>query len=195
MRKFDKIVLATHNKGKIAEIGTLLKPFSVEVIAATDFGLPEPEETGTTFAENAVLKAALAAQMSSLPALADDSGLCVPALNGNPGIFSARWAGPDKDFKLAMEKVNKALDGHADRSAYFTCTLALAFPDGECEIYEGRIDGTLVWPPRGENGFGYDAMFVPENDIQTFGEMGPAEKEKISHRARAFKKLSDAISS
>jgi XTP/dITP diphosphohydrolase len=193
MQKISKLILATHNKGKVAELQTMLEPFGVEVLCAANLGLAEPEETGTTFAENAVLKAALAAQNGSLPALADDSGLCVNALNGNPGIFSARWAGPGKDFTLAMEKIHRALEGQTDRSAYFTSILALSMPDGDCEIFEGRIDGTLVWPPRGTNGFGYDPMFVPEGEERTFGEMTSAEKEKISHRARAFAKFVESV--
>lgn len=189
MNAIRKLVIATHNKGKVSEIGAMLKAYDVEVVCAGDIGLAEPEETGTTFAENAVLKAVLATQASSLPALADDSGLCVNALNGRPGIFSARWAGENKDFNLAMEKVQKSLAGQSDRSACFIATLALAHPDGDCEIYEGRINGNLVWPPRGENGFGYDPMFVPDGHEKTFAEMTAEEKKAISHRAIAFQKF------
>ncbi len=193
MKQITKLVLATHNTAKVREIGDLLKPLHIEVLPAVDLGLPEPDETGTTFAENAVLKALLAAQVSSLPALADDSGLSVYGLNGNPGIFSARWAGPDKDFDLAMKKVHDALGTNLDRSAAFVCTLALACPDGDCEIFEGRIEGTLVWPPRGTGGFGYDPMFQPVGETRTFGEMSPAEKKAISHRAKAFALLVDGL--
>ncbi len=184
-----RLVIATHNPGKLVEMRELLAPHGVEAISAGELNLAEPDETGASFRANARIKAQAATQASGLPAFADDSGLVVDALDGAPGIHSARWAGPDKDFKMAMEKVNKALADHADRSAYFISTLALAFPDGECEIFEGRIDGTLVWPPRGTNGFGYDAMFVPAGEDRTFGEMSPSEKEKISHRAAAFKKF------
>lgn len=193
MKQITKLVLATHNAAKVREIGDLLKPLHIEVLPAVDLGLPEPDETGTTFAENAVLKALLAAQASSLPALADDSGLSVYGLNGNPGIFSARWAGPEKDFDLAMKKVHDALGANLDRSAAFVCTLALACPDGDCEIFEGRIEGTLVWPPRGTGGFGYDPMFQPIGETRTFGEMSPAEKKAISHRAKAFALLVDGL--
>jgi len=193
MRSISKLVLATHNPAKVREIGDLLKPLHIEVLPAVDLGLPEPDETGTTFAENAVLKALLAAQASSLPALADDSGLSVNGLNGNPGIFSARWAGPDKDFDLAMKKIHDALGANLDRSAAFVCTLALACPDGDCEIFEGRIEGTLVWPPRGTGGFGYDPMFQPMGETRTFGEMSPAEKKAVSHRAQAFSLLVDGL--
>lgn len=193
MKQITKLVLATHNAAKVREIGDLLKPLHIEVLPAVDLGLPEPDETGTTFAENAVLKALLAAQASSLPALADDSGLSVYGLDGNPGIFSARWAGPEKDFDLAMKKVHDALGANLDRSAAFVCTLALACPDGDCEIFEGRIEGTLVWPPRGTGGFGYDPMFQPIGETRTFGEMSPAEKKAISHRAKAFALLVDGL--
>lgn len=193
MRKIQKLVLATHNPGKVAEIGEMLKPYGIEVVSASELGLPEPEETGTTFAENAVLKAVLAAQGARLPALADDSGLCVNALGGNPGVYSARWAGPDKNFAKAMEKINEAFGQSEDRSAYFACVLALAWPDGECEIFEGRVDGDLIWPPRGNGGFGYDPMFVPKDDTLTFGEMAPEEKRRVSHRARAFEKFIASI--
>lgn len=188
MRKFtgDKLVLATHNAGKVREIGALLAPFAVDVVAAGSLGLPEPEETESTFIGNAKLKALAAAAASDLPALADDSGVCVVALNGDPGIYSARWAGPDKDFAVAMEKVHKALGDNPDRRAYFTCALALAWPDGHCETFEGRIDGVMIWPPRGGNGFGYDPMFIADGYEITFGEMDAAAKHDISHRARAF---------
>lgn len=192
MKDIKKLVIATHNKGKLAEFQAMLKPYGVEAVCAVDLNLPEPDETGTTFIENAVLKAALAGQAASLPALADDSGLCVNALDGQPGLFSARWAGAEKDFAMAMGKIQKMLGDNPDRSAYFTATLALSMPDGDCEIFEGVINGTLIWPPRGANGHGYDPMFVPEGDTRTFAEMAPEEKEKISHRAIAFKKFADA---
>jgi len=193
MKNITKLVLATHNKGKLAEFQAMLKPYGIEVVSAADLNLPEPDETGTTFAENAVLKAALAGQAASLPALADDSGLCVNALNGQPGLFSARWAGQEKDFMAAMGKINAMLADKDDRSAYFTATLALSMPNGDCEIFEGVINGTLVWPPRGAHGHGYDPIFVPEGETRTFAEMLPHEKEKISHRALAFGKMIDAV--
>lgn len=190
-RKFDgdTIVLATHNAGKVREIGALLGAFSVRVRAAGDLNLPEPEETEDSFIGNAKLKALAAATAAGLPALADDSGLAVNALNGDPGIYSARWAGPEKDFNIAMQKVQDALGDNPDRSAAFICALALAWPDGHVETFEGRIDGTLVWPARGGNGFGYDPMFVPDGHDITFGEMDPAAKHLMSHRARAFTQL------
>ena len=193
MRRFDggKLILATHNKGKVREIAALLAPYSVEVIAAGDLNLPEPEETGATFADNAKLKALAAATASGLPALADDSGLSVNVLGGAPGIYSARWAGADKNFATAMERVNRELADSANRAAAFVCVLALAWPDGHTEIFEGTAEGTLIWPPRGERGFGYDPMFIPLNYNETFAEMEPAAKQAISHRAKAFKKLVD----
>lgn len=191
MRKFtgDTLVLATHNKGKVVEIAALLAPFAVTVKSAGELNLPEPDETEDSFIGNAKLKALAAATASGLPALADDSGLCVHALNGDPGIYSARWAGPTKDFKIAMAAVNDKLGAATDRSAHFICALALAWPDGNCEVFEGRIDGTLVWPARGANGFGYDPMFVPDGFDITFGEMDPDAKHAMSHRARAFAQL------
>ncbi|MGK2741844.1 RdgB/HAM1 family non-canonical purine NTP pyrophosphatase [Tepidicaulis sp. LMO-SS28] len=189
-----KLVLATHNQGKVREIADLLSPFGLEVVSAGELGLPEPEETGTTFQENAELKARAAAEASGLPALADDSGLAVNALDGSPGIYSARWAGPEKDFRLAMEKVENALreKGAEDRTAHFVCGLALAWPDGHCDYFEGRVDGILAWPPRGEKGFGYDPVFQPIGHDLTFGEMEPDRKHAMSHRADAFRKLTDA---
>lgn len=184
-----KLVIASHNAGKVREIGELLAPFSLEVVAAADLGLPEPEETGASFAANAEIKALAAACGSGLPALADDSGLSVSALGGAPGIYSARWAGPEKDFEVAMQRVQAELGEASDRSAAFVCALALAWPDGEVEVYEGRVEGTLVWPPRGNRGFGYDPIFVPQGEERTFGEMEPTEKHAMSHRARAFAQL------
>jgi len=190
-RKFDggKLVIASHNAGKVREIGELLAPHGVEVVSAGELGLDEPEETGITFIENAVIKAEAAAQAANLPALADDSGLAVHALNGEPGIHSARWGGPARDFGLAMQKVEAALEGKADRGAHFVAALALCWPDGHCETFEGRVDGTLVWPPRGERGFGYDPVFQPNGHAITFGEMEPENKHAMSHRADAFRKL------
>ena len=194
-RRFDasasggKLVIASHNPGKVREIGDLLGDFGVTPVSAGDLGLPEPEETGQTFVDNAKLKALAAAEGADLPALADDSGLAVAALEGAPGIYSARWAGPEKDFSLAMERVHEAMADSIDRTGRFVCALALAWPDGHCEVFQGTVEGLIVWPPRGERGFGYDPIFVPEGYEETFGEMDPAEKHAISHRAEAFKKL------
>ncbi|MBI4183606.1 MAG: RdgB/HAM1 family non-canonical purine NTP pyrophosphatase [Proteobacteria bacterium] len=190
-----RLVIATHNRGKLAEIAALLAPLAIAVVAAGDLGLPEPAETGRTFAENARLKALAAARGARLPALADDSGLEVAALAGRPGIESARWAGPARDFAAAMRRVEEALRALApalDRRARFVCALALAWPDGHVEPFEGRIEGRVVWPPRGGRGFGYDPIFVPEGYEETFGEMDPAMKHAISHRAAAFRKLISA---
>ena len=183
-----RFVVASHNPGKVEEITELLAPLGVETISAGSLGLPEPEETGDTFEANAALKALAAAKASALPALADDSGLVVPALGGAPGIYSARWAGPTKDFRAGMERVQCEL-GDKDRTARFVAVLALAWPDGRTELFRGEVDGTLTWPPRGDRGFGYDPMFVPHGGTLTFGEIDPAEKHRISHRARAFAKL------
>jgi XTP/dITP diphosphohydrolase len=192
-RKLDerRIVIASHNSGKVVEIGALLRPYRVEAIAAQALGLPEPEETGDSFEANAALKAHAAAQAARLPALADDSGLVVPALGGAPGIYSARWAGPAKDFAQAMARVERELGGR-DRAAVFVAVLALAWPDSHLESFRGEVAGRLVWPPRGNRGFGYDPMFVPQGGSLTFGELDPAEKHRISHRARAFAKLVEA---
>lgn len=187
-----RLVIASHNAGKVAEIDTLLRPHGVEVVSAAALGLPEPEETGATFAANAELKARAAQDACGLPALADDSGLAVATLGGDPGIYSARWAGPSRDFQAAMARVNDAMGDAADRGARFVCTLALAWPDGLCQIFEGTVDGTLVWPPRGTRGFGYDPMFLPAGETLTFGEMAPDAKHAISHRARAFARLVEA---
>ena len=184
----DRLVIASHNQGKIVEISTLLAPFSIEAVSAASLGIPEPEETGDSFEANAALKARAAAETSGLPALADDSGLVVPAIGGVPGIYSSRWAGAAKDFRMAMERVHREL-GNRDRSARFVAVLTLGWPDGRMELFRGEVDGRLVWPPRGERGFGYDPMFVPEGGVETFGEMEPAEKHKISHRAHAFAAL------
>ncbi len=188
------LVVASHNAGKVREIRELLAPFGIETVSAGDLGLPEPEETGATFQANAELKALAAAKAADRPALADDSGLCVEALNGAPGIQSARWAGPQKDFDFAMERIRLGLveEGTLNTRAHFIAGLALAWPDGHVEYFEGRVDGELVWPPRGLLGFGYDPMFVPDGYEQTFGEMEPAKKHAMSHRAHAFRQLVDA---
>lgn len=188
------IVVASHNEGKVREIGALLAGFGIETLSAGALGLAEPEETGATFRANAELKALAAATASGRPALADDSGLCVDALNGAPGIYSARWAGPQRDFDFAMERLRLGLieEGTLDTKAHFIAGLALAWPDGHIEYFEGRVDGTLVWPPRGEKGFGYDPMFVPQGHEETFGEMEPEKKHGLSHRADAFRQLVDA---
>ncbi|WDI32623.1 RdgB/HAM1 family non-canonical purine NTP pyrophosphatase [Hyphococcus flavus] len=189
-----RLVIASHNDGKAREINDLLSPFGIEAIAAKKLGLDDPEETGITFAENAILKARTASDASGLPALADDSGLSVTALGGAPGIYSARWAGEPRNFDNAMKKVENALNesGTEDFSARFVCALALAWPDGEEAVFEGEVRGALVYPPRGENGFGYDPIFVADGYDITFGEMDPEEKHSISHRADAFRKLMKA---
>jgi XTP/dITP diphosphohydrolase len=194
--KPGKLVIASHNAGKVREIRALLGPYGIEPVSAAELDLPEPEETGVTFVANAELKALQAADLSGLPALADDSGLCVDALGGDPGIFSARWAGEAKDFTLAMRRVEDgilAAGPNASRDAHFVCALALAWPDGHVEWFEGRVDGTLVWPPRGDRGFGYDPVFLPCDRDETFGEMDQEEKHRISHRADAFRKLVEAV--
>lgn len=191
LKKGDRLVVATHNPGKVVEIGALLAPYGMEAVSAGDLGISEPDETGVTFAENACQKAVHSAKASGLPALADDSGLEVEALGGDPGIYSARWGGPKKDFQMAMERVHKELEAAGaitpeQRRANFICVLALSDPDGNCTVYEGKVFGTIAWPMRGPNGFGYDPIFIPEGHDITFGEMDPAKKQKMSHRARAF---------
>lgn len=187
----ERLLVASHNAGKVREIRELLSPFGVETVSAADLSLPEPEETESTFAGNARLKAEAAAAAAQLPALSDDSGLAVAALNGAPGVHSARWAGEPRDFRAAMAKVQAALaaSGSNDVSAAFICALALATPGQETVVYEGRVDGALVFPPRGEKGFGYDPIFVAAGETETFGEMEPARKHAMSHRARAFAQL------
>jgi XTP/dITP diphosphohydrolase len=189
-----RLVVATHNPGKARELAEILENRFV-LVTAGELALSEPDETETTFAGNALLKARAAAEASGLVALADDSGLSVAALDGSPGIYSARWAGPTKDFAMAMKKVEDRLEeAHArDFSAWFTSALAVAWPGGPAVVVEGRVDGVLTFPPRGDRGFGYDPIFVPEGHIQTFGEMDPAAKEAMSHRARAFAKLKAAL--
>ena len=189
-----KLVIASHNEGKVREIRALLAPHGIEPVSAASLGIPEPEETGTSFVANAELKARFSADLSGLVALADDSGLCVDALNGDPGVYTADWAETPtgRDWNLAMRKVEDALQAkgpEAGRDAHFVCVLSLAWPDGHVESFEGRVDGTLAWPPRGTIGFGYDPMFVPLGDTRTFAELAPEEKHAISHRADAFRKL------
>ncbi|MGG6429874.1 RdgB/HAM1 family non-canonical purine NTP pyrophosphatase [Acetobacter ghanensis] len=185
LKSGDRLVLATHNAGKLAEFSALMAEFGITVLSAGELNLPEPEETATTFAGNAAIKALAAAQAANLPALADDSGLCVSALGGAPGIYSARWAGPEKDFNGAMARIEEGI-GQDERNAWFVCVLCLAFPDGRTQSFEGRIDGQIVWPPRGANGHGYDPIFEPENETRSFAQMTDEEKNAISHRARAF---------
>ncbi len=189
-----KLVIASHNQGKVREIRALLAPYGIEPVSAGELGLPEPEETGTTFAENALLKAHASAQGSGIVALADDSGLCVNALGGAPGVYTADWAETPngRDWHMAMRKVEAELiklGDRVDRSAAFVCTLALAWPDGEQALFEGRVEGSLTWPPRGTMGFGYDPVFIPSGFDQSFAELDPAQKHTISHRADAFAKL------
>ena len=190
----SQLVLASHNQGKLKEIAALVVPFGVTVTSAGALGLPEPDETGASYIENAVIKALASATASGLPALADDSGVAVAALDGAPGIYSARWAGPAKDFSLAMRRVEEELaaKGATNRAAEFVCALALAWPDGHVETFEARWPGALVWPPRGDNGFGYDPMFVPRGESETCGEMDPDRKHALSHRAQAFAQLVEA---
>ena len=185
----SRLVLASHNKGKLREIEALLRPHGVDVVSAGDMGLPEPVEDAPDFAGNARIKALAAATATGLPALSDDSGFCVAALNGDPGVLSARWAGESKDFAAAMALVHARMGDASDHTAWFVAALCLARPDGHTETFLGRIDGTVVWPPRGTRGFGYDPMFVPEGRSVTFGEMDPDEKHAISHRARAFAQI------
>jgi XTP/dITP diphosphohydrolase len=196
-----RLVIATHNPGKLAEMRDLIAPYGIDVISAGDLGLTEPEETGETFSDNARIKAQAAASVSGLPAFADDSGLAVDALGGAPGILSARWAGPTKDFAAAMRTIEDKMraTGDTNRRAHFVSALCVAWPDGHVEEFEARVDGTLVWPPRGTQGFGYDPMFLPDGHTRTFGEMPSEEKhglpprgKGLSHRARAFVKLAEA---
>jgi XTP/dITP diphosphohydrolase len=189
-----RLVVATHNPGKARELAAILEN-RFELVSAGELGLPEPDETETTFAGNALLKARAAALASGLIALADDSGLSVAALEGQPGIYSARWAGPNKDFDIAMAKVEERLEatGSDDRAAWFTCALAVAWPEGPSVVVQGEVHGTLTFPKRGDRGFGYDPIFIPEGHGQTFGEMDPDAKDAMSHRARAFARLKAAL--
>ena len=189
LERGTRLVIATHNPGKLAEIAALLAPHGLEAVSAGALGIAEPEETAPDFAGNARIKALAAAHGAGLPALADDSGFCAAALGGAPGVFSARWAGPGKDFAPAMARVNAELGASADRRAWFTAALCLAWPDGETATFLGRVEGRAIWPPRGTRGFGYDPIFEPTGATETFGEMAPEAKEAISHRARAFAQL------
>lgn len=189
-----KLIVASHNAGKVREIADLIRPFAIDAVSAASLDLPEPDETETTFIGNALIKAHAAAGAANLPALSDDSGLCVDALGGDPGVYSARWAGPSKDFGEAMKLVHDRMlaSGSTSRSAHFVCALAIAWPDGHAETFEGIVEGQLVWPPRGTRGFGYDPMFIPEGKAETFGEMDQTAKHAMSHRARAFAKFVEA---
>ncbi len=186
-----RIVVASHNAGKVREINDLLHPFGLEAVSAADLNLPEPDETEDTFIGNALLKARAAARASGLPALSDDSGLAVDALDGAPGIHSARYAGPDRDFDYAMARLNRdmAASGRPERTARFICVLALVWPDGEEAAFEGKVEGEITFPPRGDHGFGYDPVFQPLGHSISFGEMDPTEKHGMSHRADAFRQL------
>jgi XTP/dITP diphosphohydrolase len=186
------LVIATHNLGKLVEMQDLLRPYRIDVTGAGALGLPEPDETGATFEDNAALKARAAASVSGLPAVADDSGLVVAALGGAPGIYSARWAGAAKDFTLAMARVERELGGRGDRSAYFVAVLALAWPDGHIESFRGEVHGSVVFPPRGTRGFGYDPIFLPTGETQTFGELDATARMAVSHRSVAFRQLARA---
>jgi len=192
-----RLVAATHNPGKVRELRDLMEPLGFEVVSAIDLDLPEPEETESTFTGNAILKARAAAEATGAPALSDDSGLAVEALGGAPGIYSARWAGPGKDFSLAMEKVKTELEteGSGNRRAKFVCALAVVWPDGEAVVFEGYVHGELTFPPRGDKGFGYDSVFIADGETETFGEMDPARKHAMSHRADAFAQLRAALMS
>jgi len=185
----ERLVLASRNKGKLAEIADLLRPLKMELLSAGDLGLPEPVEDAPDFVGNARIKALAAARASALPALADDSGFCVAALGGRPGVQSARWAGQAKNFAAAMARVNEEMGQDADRRAWFIAALCLGWPDGHTETFVGRVDGSAIWPPRGTLGFGYDPMFLPAGATETFGEMMPEAKHAVSHRARAFAQL------
>lgn len=184
-----RLVVATHNPGKLREIASLLAPCGLDAVSAGDLGLPEPEETGADFTANARIKALAAAQGAGLPALADDSGFSVAALGGAPGVMSARWAGPGKDFGPAMQRVHELMGDAGDRRAWFSCALCLAWSDGEGATFLGRVEGTVAWPPRGHHGFGYDPIFQPLGSDETYGELDPAAKEATSHRARAMAQL------
>lgn len=185
----DTLVLASHNKGKLREFEKLLEGLVGEIKSAGELGLIEPEETGATFIENATMKAITAMKATGLPCLSDDSGMSVNALNGDPGVYSADWAGPEKDFQKAMALVHQKLGDSHDRSAFFTSVLVLAYPDGRTQVFEGRVNGVIAWPPRGKKGFGYDPMFVPDGYGQTYAEMDASIKNGLSHRTEAVNKL------
>lgn len=186
---FKKLILATHNKGKVEELSRMLEPYGIEVTSAGELNLPVPDETETTFVGNALIKARAASAASGLPVLADDSGLCVNALNGDPGVYSADWAGPNKDFNVAMQSVWDKMNGAEDQSAYFISIFALVLPDGTEQIFEGRCHGRIAWPPRGTGGHGYDPVFVADGETRTFAEMTLDEKARYSHRAKAFEQF------
>ncbi|MDE2029511.1 MAG: RdgB/HAM1 family non-canonical purine NTP pyrophosphatase [Alphaproteobacteria bacterium] len=188
---FPHLIVATHNEGKVREFAALLHPYVEEIVSSGHLGLAAPEETGATFADNAIIKARAAALATGQLALADDSGLCVNALNGAPGVYSARWAEPGRDFTAAMRRIEKEIGDAADRSAHFICVLALCWPDGRCETVTGRVYGTIAREPRGANGHGYDPIFIPEGETRTFAEMSDAEKNALSHRAIALRDLAD----
>jgi XTP/dITP diphosphohydrolase len=192
LHRGDRLVLASHNSGKLAEIAALVAPFGVAAVPAAELGLSEPEETAADFIGNARLKATAAAHTAGIPALADDSGFCVAALGGSPGVVSARWAGPDRDFLAAMQRVQRECGANPDRRAWFVCALCLAWPDGETASFLGRVEGRMVWPPRGDLGFGYDPIFAPFGQSLSYGEMPAAEKHATSHRARAMAQLAAA---
>lgn len=194
-RKFQssKLLLATNNKGKVAELAQLLEPFGIEVITAASMNIPSPDETGDTFEDNSREKALYYASIANLPALADDSGLCVTALDGAPGVYSARWAGVEQDYAMAMGQVQNMLGESSDRTAKFKCVLTLAWPDGHTEVFHGEIPGEIATFSRGESGFGYDSIFIPEGHDRTFAEMEPIEKQTISHRARALEALIEGV--
>ena len=191
----QQLIIASHNKGKVKEISDLLSEYSLRVSSSEDYGMAEPEENGSSFEENALIKAVETSRYCGLVALSDDSGLCVNALGGEPGIYSARWAGPKKDFLKASKDIEKRLTelGSSDYSAYFICALAICWPDGKNKVFEGRINGTLTFPPRGKFGFGYDPIFIPEGHDKTFAEMAPIYKHKISHRSKAFELFSKEL--
>ena len=191
----EKIIIASHNEGKVSEIKDLLKNYNLNIISSSELGIDEPEENGSSFEENALIKSSTTSKLSKTISISDDSGLCVNSLNGDPGIYSARWAGPYKDFLYAANKINKSLieKESKDLSAYFICVLAVSWPDGDYKTFKGRVDGTLTFPPRGNNGFGYDPIFIPKGYESTFGEMEPKYKHSISHRNKAFELLSKEL--
>ena len=191
----EKIIIASHNEGKVSEIKDLLKNYNLNIISSSELGIDEPEENGSSFEENALIKSSTTSKLSKTVSISDDSGLCVNSLNGDPGIYSARWAGPDKDFLYAANEINKSLieKESKDLSAYFICVLAVSWPDGDYKTFKGRVDGTLTFPPRGNNGFGYDPIFIPKGHEKTFGEMEAKYKHSISHRNKAFELFSKEL--
>ena len=191
----EKIIIASHNEGKVSEIKDLLKNYNLKIMSSSELGIDEPEENGSSFEENALIKSTTTSKLSKIVSISDDSGLCVNSLNGDPGIYSARWAGPDKDFLYAANKINKSLieKDSKDLSAYFICVLAVSWPNGDYKTFKGRVDGTLTFPPRGNNGFGYDPIFIPKGETITFGQMSRLKKMKMDHRFLAYKKLLNKI--